>query len=112
MAIVPQAAQRHDNVAWKSYMAHIEEEESTPTPHWVMCDDLLRSFGGRIGTPGAPARRYAKEQLAGYLDDLAFACGYALGVEVQAGFEIAVLCRALNQHHPCRVARSGFFHQH
>ena len=93
-------------------MSHIEAEESTPTPHWVMCNDLLRSFGGRIGIPGAPARRYAEEQLAGYMDDLPFACGYALGVEVQAGFEIAVLYRALNAHYPCRIARTGFFHVH
>ena len=112
MAIVPQAARRHDHPAWRTYMAHIEEEESTPTPHWVMCNDLLRGFGGRIGIPGAPARRYAEEQMKGYLDDLPFACGYALGVEVQAGFEIAVMYRALNEHHPCRVARTGYFHVH
>ena len=51
--------------------------------------------------------------LIGYTSpDRRFACGYALGVEVLAGYEIAVLYEAMKRDFPAETERTRWFREH
>ena len=110
--IVPAARRLHVSEDWQKYTQHILEEESTPMPHYKMFEKLVISCGGRISEPTDAAKNYAAAMMNGYTADSPFAAGYALGVEVQAGYEIALLYYGLSPVFPVQVKRSDFFRVH
>lgn len=110
--IVPAARQLHTSGEWQEYTQHILEEESTPIPHHKMFEKLVVNCGGLVSEPNAAAQKYATAMMNGYTADSPFASGYALGVEVQAGYEIALLYYGLSPLFPLQVKRSDFFRVH
>lgn len=110
--IVPAARRLHTTAEWQEYTQHILEEESTPIPHHKMFEKLVVNCGGSVAEPNAAAQDYASAMMNGYTADSPFAAGYALGVEVQAGYEIALLYYGLSPLFPVQVKRSDFFRVH
>lgn len=111
--ILNAARMAHPHAAWQRYLDHIYDEETHPQPHWELFRELASACGYNVRQgPGHFARRYAREQLAGYIADLPFAAGYALAVEVQAGFEIAVQFVGMSTVFPGPVNETLWFAVH
>jgi hypothetical protein len=110
--IVPAARRLHTSDDWQEYTQHILDEESTPMPHHKMFEKLVLNCGGQVVEPNEAAQKYASAMMKGYTADSPFAAGYALGVEVQAGYEIALLYYGLSPLFPMQVKRSDFFRVH
>jgi hypothetical protein len=110
--VLPRALDRHDDPCWRKYVEHIVEEESSPAPHWALFAEFMSDCGFVLKPPDEPACRYADAILGGYMADLPFAVGYALGLEVEAGYEIAVLSKALVRHFPDQLGRTPWFDAH
>lgn len=110
--VLPKAKEAHDHPVWRSYIDHIVEEESIPAPHWELFRDFMVECGFRMEEPQETAKKYASSILNGYLSELSFAAGYALALEVQAGYEIAVLYKALQRHFPEELERTEWFSAH
>lgn len=77
-----------------------------------MFEKLVVNCGGKVSEPNAAATEYAQAMMKGYTADAPFAAGYALGVEVQAGYEIALLYYGLAPIFQAQVKRSDFFRVH
>ena len=93
-------------------MQHILEEESSPKPHHQMFEEFLLSCGAKPGIPSVAAQEYAGAHMRGYTADLPFASGYALGVETQAGYEIALIYYGFAEIYRRQVQDTDFFRIH
>ena len=109
---LPAALKAHDHAVWQEYIRHIIAEESAPKHHHVMFEEFMGTCGVSRQHPREPAQEYAADMLAGYTADLPFAAGYALGVEVEAGYEIAVLAKAMEHHFQKQLKETEWFNVH
>ena len=108
--VLPAAKMAAGDATWNKYIGYIIEEEAS---HWPMFAAFLEDCGLDLPTMGPPSRNYLIDMLAGYTSpDRRYACGYALGVEVLAGYEIAVLFEAMKRDFPDATQRTSWFREH
>lgn len=112
VSVLGEALKTHREPVWVEYIHHIIEEESSPQPHWVIFEDFMKSCATFMAPPYEPAVNYSHNLLAGYTADLPFAAGYALGVEVEAGYQVAVLSKGLTHHYQEQLAQTDWFDVH
>lgn len=110
--VLPAALKAHTNENWRAYIKSIIREENTPSCHSTMFSNFVRSLGYDVGERPDTAQRFVDRLIAGYSADLGFALGYALGVETEADFQIAVIHNALIRQFPNVIARDEFFTIH
>ncbi len=110
--VLPSAMEAHDHPFWKKYIQRIVEEESTPRQHPVLFEEFMNSCGIARREPDQAALSYSRSLREGYTADLPFAAGYALGVEVEAGYEIALLAAALRHHFGPQLEQTEWFKVH
>jgi hypothetical protein len=110
--VLPAALKAHNNDNWRAYIKSIIREENTPSCHSTMFSNFVRSMGYDVGERPDTALRFVDKLIVGYSATLGFALGYALGVETEADFQIAVIHSALLRHFPNVVARDEFFTIH
>lgn len=111
-SVLPSALEAHESKIWKEYIRYIIAAESIPKPHYELFQDFMNSCDIYMQEPKEPARKYSENLLAGYVSDLRFAAGYALGVEVEAGYEIAVLSKGLAHHYQRQLEQTDWFNVH
>lgn len=108
--VLPGAKMSGGDATWDKYIGYIVEEEAS---HWRMFADLLEDCGLALPAMGPSSRNYLIDMLVGYTSpDKRFASGYALGVEVLAGYEIAVLHEAMKRDFPVETERTPWFREH
>lgn len=110
--VLPAAKSAHDNPAWHAYIDHIIDEESQPAPHHVLFEKFMNSCGAVMSEPLGPAKRFAHGLMAGYTAPMPFAAGYALGFEVEAGYEIAVFSKGMRHHFADQLEKTSWFEVH
>jgi hypothetical protein len=106
------ALDAHQDDSWQQYIDHIIEEESSPRPHYASFGEFMGLCGATLLPPGAPARRYSQAFDDGYTAPLPYAAGYALGVEAEAGYQIALLKKAYHHAFPENVDKTEWFDVH
>ena len=108
--VLPAAQMTARDATWDKYIGYIIEEEAS---HWRMFAAFMEDCGLALPAMGSPSRNYLLDMMAGYTSpDRRFACGYALGVEVLAGYEIAVLYEAMKRDFPAETGRTPWFREH
>lgn len=112
LSVLPSALEAHESQIWKEYIRFIIGEESIPKPHYELFQDFMNSCDIYMQESKEPAKIYSKNLLAGYVSDLPFAVGYALGVEVEAGYEIVVLSKGLAHHYQRQLEQTDWFDVH
>lgn len=110
--VLPAALKAHSNENWRGYIKSIIREENTPSCHSTMFSNFVQSLGYDVGDRPDTAQRFVDKLIAGYSATLGFALGYALGVETEADFQIAVIHSALLKQFPNVIARDEFFTIH
>ncbi|TPG90018.1 hypothetical protein EAH72_30815 [Pseudomonas caspiana] len=110
--VLPAALKAHSNENWRGYIKSIIREENTPSCHSTMFSNFVQSLGYDVGERPDIAQRFVDKLIAGYSATLGFALGYALGVETEADFQIAVIHNALIKQFPNVIARDEFFTIH
>ncbi|MCF5162947.1 hypothetical protein GIW45_02265 [Pseudomonas congelans] len=110
--VLPAALKAHTNDNWRAYIKSIIREENTPSCHSTMFSNFVQSLGYDVGERTDTAQRFVEKLIVGYSATLGFALGYALGVETEADFQIAVIHSALVRQFPNVVAQDEFFTIH
>lgn len=110
--VLPAALKAHANENWRAYIKSIIREENTPSCHSTMFGNFVQSLGYNVGECPETAQRFVNKLIIGYSATLGFAIGYALGVETEADFQIAVIHCALVRRFPHVVYQDMFFTIH
>jgi hypothetical protein len=110
--VLPKAVKAHSNERWRRYIKDIIREENTPSCHTTMLKNFVENIGFNVGDPPMIAQRFIDQQIAGYTSELGFALGYALGIEAEADFQIAVIHTALEKNFPQIICHDEFFKIH
>jgi hypothetical protein len=110
-SVLPQAIKAHKDELWKEYIQQIITEECTPRPHYLIFQDFLRNCEL---SPKQPiiADQFICNMIAGYRSDIPFALGYALGIEVEADYQICLLNDCLNHYFPREMEKTTWFDIH
>lgn len=110
--VLPAALKAHTNESWRAYIKSIIREENTPSCHSTMLSNFIQSLGFDVGERPLTAQRFVDKLITGYSETLGFALGYALGVETEADFQIAVIHRALIEQFSNIIICDEFFTIH
>ncbi len=89
--VMPVALKAHPSPLWSDYIKQIRIEESTPKNHAVLFEEFLESVGMSVQEPVKPSLDFVEASKVGYSKNLPYSCGYALAVEVEADYQIAVV---------------------
>jgi hypothetical protein len=89
--VMPLALDAHGDPRWSAYIRQIRLEESKPRNHAILFEEFMASVGVTARPPRAPALEFIAASKRGYTRSLPHACGYALAVEVEADYQIAVV---------------------
>lgn len=108
------------NVAYKSttskpfkdYLKLILREEQKPRPHYLIFQEVIAALGMTLKPRQAMSLKFVRNQYAGYANDVFYALGYALGIEVEADYQIALLTCALSQSYFSAVSNHEYFEIH
>lgn len=110
--VLPAAAKRKDSPTWTKYIKSIIREENCPTAHCEIFKSFMSDLDVEVGEMTAISQVFIGKMREGYGRDLAGAMGYAMGIETEADFQIALLHAGLSLSHPLEVGRSAFFPIH
>lgn len=110
--VLPAAAKGSSNDTWRAYLKSIIYEENTPSSHCEMFKSFIESLDFEVGKMPESAAAFNQKMLAGYGAPLGYALGYALAVETEADFQIALLFAALRDKYEEQVETTEFFRVH
>src|SRR5579871_3388341 len=79
------------NKLFKEYLKVILQEEQTPRPHYIIFQELITLLGMELKKRKPISVKFVQNQYEGYSKDIHYAFGYALGIEVEADYQIALL---------------------
>ena len=89
--VLAKAHYHYDNKIWREYLTGIRKEEGKPKIHALLFEDLIFSLGIAVQKPMTIAEDFVEKCLAGYTKNLIYSCGYALMIEVEADYQIALV---------------------
>ena len=89
--VMPLALNAYQEPLWLAYIRQIRLEESKPRNHAILFEEFMTSVGVTPEPPRAPALEFIAASKRGYTRNLPHSCGYALAVEVEADYQIAVV---------------------
>ncbi len=109
--VMPSALAAHDAPLWADYIREIRIEESRPRNHALLFEEFLASVGVEVLAPGQASAAFVDASIVGYTRSLAFSCGYALAVEVEADYQIAVVADFARRHFGAAAIRDNLWFQ-
>ncbi|WP_081986656.1 hypothetical protein [Chitinibacter sp. ZOR0017] len=110
--VLPLAAKRKVNDVWKSYIKDIIYEENTPSSHCGIFKEFIENIGVELSAMPRSAERFIESMNKGYQNNLDYALGYALGIETEADFQIALIYISLARVYEPEVNKTSFFEIH
>jgi hypothetical protein len=111
--VMPLALNAYQEPLWGAYIRQIRLEESKPRNHAILFEEFMASVGVVVDPPRAPALEFIAASKRGYTLNLPHSCGYALAVEVEADYQIAVVAAFARRHFGAgAVAGNTWFDTH
>ncbi|AXE36236.1 hypothetical protein [Chromobacterium phragmitis] len=110
--VLPAAAKGSSNDIWRTYIKSIIYEENMPSSHCDMFKTFMQSIGVEVGDLPGSAAAFNQKMLSGYSGSLGHSMGYALGIETEADFQIALLFVSLRAEYEEQVEHTEFFRIH
>lgn len=107
--VMPLALAAYDEPLWTDYIRQIRIEESQPRNHALLFEEFLGSVDVPLLEPGAAAEAFVAASIEGYTTSLPFSCGYALAVEVEADYQIAVVADFARRHFGAQTVRDNIW---
>jgi hypothetical protein len=98
--------------AFKEYLKLILREEQNPRQHYIIFQEYIASLGMKILDRQDASVVFSHKQLRGYNEDICSAFGYALGIEVEADYQISLLSCALSNGYRDSLYDNEFFELH
>ena len=98
--------------SFKEYLKLILKEEQKPRPHYIIFQEVITDLGFKLKERNNISVKFVQNQYEGYSSDIYHAFGYALGIEVEADYQIALLACALSNDFPDVVANHEYFEIH
>ena len=96
----------------REYLKVILREEQKPRPHYIIFQEFIAAIGMQILPRKSVSVTFVRNQHDGYSGNMCHAFGYALGIEVEADFQIALLTCALSGVYPDVIVSNEFFEIH
>lgn len=110
--VLPAAAKGWSNDVWRTYIKSIIYEENMPSSHCDMFKAFMQSIDVEVSDIPESAAAFNQKMLAGYGATPGYSLGYALAVETEADFQIALLFAALRAEYEEQVEHTEFFRIH
>jgi hypothetical protein len=110
--VLPAAVKGSGNDIWRAYIKSIIHEENTPESHCGLFKSFIESLGFEIADMPESSDVFNKKMLEGYTGSLGHSLGYALAIETEADFQVALIFAALRAHYEQHVENTSFFHIH
>ncbi|SEQ54363.1 acyl carrier protein [Pseudomonas sp. NFACC02] len=110
--VLPATVKNATNEIWRAYIKSIIHEENTPESHCGLFKVFIESLGFEVGEMPQSAEDFNKKMLAGYGASLGHSLGYALAIETEADFQIALVFAALKTYYKDKVENTDYFRIH
>lgn len=110
--VLPAAVKGFENDVWRTYIKSIIYEENTPSSHCEMFKAFIESLDFEVGDLPEHAAAFNDKMLAGYSVSLGHSLGYALGIETDADYQIALVYLSLRARYQEQVDLTEFFQVH
>lgn len=98
--------------SFKNYLKMILKEEQKPRPHFIIFQEFIATLNMTIKDRLDMSVKFVKNQKDGYSSNIYYSLGYALGIEVEADYQIALLTCALSNVYYDEVSNHEFFEIH
>jgi hypothetical protein len=110
--VLPGTLKSTANDWYREYIKNIIREEHTPSSHWRIFQEYMRSLDFDLGDVPDSADAFIRKNSTGYQAELGHAIGYALAVEVESDFQLSLIALALMKRFPRATAETIFFDIH
>lgn len=110
--VINEAYKLTSNKLFKNYLKTILKEEQQPRQHYIIFTEFIHEIGMKVLPRKEISRSFSKKQFNGYNNDINYAFGYALGIEVEADYQISLLCCALSKRYEKEITNNEFFEIH
>lgn len=98
--------------AFKDYLKVILREEQKPRPHYMIFQEVISALKMTLKERKDISLKFVKNQYDGYSNNIHYSLGYALGIEVEADYQIALLTCALSNSYYDEVSNHEYFEIH
>ncbi|OGT15252.1 MAG: hypothetical protein A3I12_03700 [Gammaproteobacteria bacterium RIFCSPLOWO2_02_FULL_38_11] len=101
-----------DDESFKEYLKLILIEEQKPRPHYMIFQEVITALGFQLKQRKPISLKFVQNQHEGYSSNVYHAFGYALGIEVEADYQISLLACALSNLYPDEISTHEYFEIH
>ncbi|HVT63351.1 MAG TPA: hypothetical protein VHD33_07705 [Legionellaceae bacterium] len=98
--------------AFKDYLKIILKEEQKPRPHYMIFQEVIAALKMSLKERKDISLKFVNNQYNGYSSNIYYSLGYALGIEVEADYQIALLTCALSNTYYDEVSNHEYFDIH
>ncbi|MEM7553147.1 MAG: iron-containing redox enzyme family protein [Cyanobacteria bacterium P01_A01_bin.84] len=105
----------HQNKIWRNYIKQIITEECQPQPHSALLKEFMDDCGFGDFQPLAKntfINNFIDAMKKGFSQNLAFALGYSLAIEIEGGYQIALIEAACQRMFPEQTQKTIWFQIH
>ncbi|KZN63281.1 hypothetical protein N473_17790 [Pseudoalteromonas luteoviolacea CPMOR-1] len=107
--VLPAAQREIKNPFYREYITHIRKEEFDPKCHSELYLEMLEEIGVSIKERQAASEKFIERSVLGYTECPIKASGYALAVEVEADYQMAIVYDFIKRHFDKETINNNLF---
>jgi len=109
--VLRSALYAHDNKIWRNYIKQIITEECQPQSHSILLKEFMDDCGFS-SFENSREETFIDAMKKGFNHNLPFALGYSLAIEVEGGYQIALIEEACKRMFPLQTQKTIWFKIH
>lgn len=110
--VLRNALYAYENKIWRNYIKQIITEECQPQPHSLLLKEFMDDCGFRNFGDDLTGETFIDAMKNGFSLNLPFALGYSLAIEVEGGYQIALIEEACKRMFPSQTQKTIWFQIH
>jgi len=110
--VLKEAYKSANSNSFKEYLADIIREEQKPKQHYQIFKEFMSEINIAVVDRRDDSKYFVDQQIKGYTSDTCYAFGYALGIEMDADYQISLICLYAIKYWEDSVYKNDFFEVH